>query len=347
VQPSRSSNPLERGERVGTALVGAWRDSPPSWSVSPGELAELAPLLLRGGADALVWRRLRDSALRSTPSCLPLHQAYRFHYLRDAVHEYELRNILRRIRSSGVEPILAKGWAAARLYPEPGLRPYTDFDLYVPAGEHSAALSSLMSWEHPAGPVDLHCGFRDLEDRSVQELYARSRTIDLEGTRVRIFGPEDHLRLICLHLLRHGASRPLWLCDVGAALESRPADFDWDYFLRGDPVRSEYVTATLGLAHRLLGARIEETPAAGEAQNLPAWLVSTVLKEWGAGFRRREPMRSYVGRTSGVLRELSRHWPNPIEASARMGAPFNWMPRLPFQIANSLMRTARFANRTS
>jgi len=29
----------------------------------------------------------------------------------------------------GVEPILGKGWAIARLYPERGMRPYGDIDL--------------------------------------------------------------------------------------------------------------------------------------------------------------------------------------------------------------------------
>ena len=45
---------------------------------------------------------------------------------------------------------------------------------------------------------------------------------------------EDQLRQLCLHLLRHGACRPLWLCDVAVMLESLPGDFDWDRCLGGD-----------------------------------------------------------------------------------------------------------------
>jgi len=252
-----------------------------------------------------------------------------------------------RLRSAGVEPLLAKGWAAARLYPEPGLRPYGDLDLYLPAEQHAAALASLTSWDQPAAPVDLHSGFRDLEDRSTEEIFARSRRIDVEGVEVRLLGPEDHLRLLCLHLLRHGASRPLWLCDVGAAVESRPADFDWEYFFSGDPRRTEYVVSTLVLAHRLLGARLEDTPVGERARELPGWAAPAVLRAWGTGFKRREPMQSYLGRAAGLFEELRRHWPNSIEATARTGAPFNGLPRLPFQIANGLIRTLRFARRLS
>jgi hypothetical protein len=50
--------------------------------------------------------------------------------------------------------------------------------------------------------------------------------VELNGAKIRILGAEDHLRLLCLHLLKHGAWRPLWLCDVAAALESRPSSFD-------------------------------------------------------------------------------------------------------------------------
>jgi hypothetical protein len=291
----------------------------------------------------LAWWRLRTSERLSSPSTLLLQQAYRFQSLRDAVHQQNALRVVDRLRSSGVDPLLAKGWAAARLYPQPGLRPYGDLDLYMRSEQHPVALASLTLWEERAGPVDLHGGFRDLEDRSTEEIFARSRRIDVGGVEIRLFGPEDHLRLLCLHLLRHGASRPIWLCDIGAAVESRPADFDWQYFFYGNSRRTEYVVSTLVLAHRLLGARIEDTRVGERLREMPAWAEKAVLRAWGTGFKRREPMRSYTGRAGGVLDELRCHWPNPIEATARTGAPFNRLPRLPFQIANGVIRALRFA----
>ena len=62
---------------------------------------------------------------------------------------------------------LKEGWAAARLYPTPGLRAYEDIDLYVRPEQYDLARSALAV---PAGtplhPVDLHQGFGDLGDRS-------------------------------------------------------------------------------------------------------------------------------------------------------------------------------------
>ena len=205
-------------------------------------------------------------------------------------------------------------------------------------------MTALMRADAPRGPVDLHEGFSDLDDRSPEELFARSRRVRLGDEEVPLLGPQDHLRLLCLHMLRHGAARPLWLCDVAVALECRgPDEFDWDGLLSGDRRRTEYVLVALSLARKLLGARLEDTPVEDRTRDLPRWLIPTVLRQWGAGFRPREPVATYLRHPKGVLRELLRHWPNPIEATVGVGGPFNERPRLPFQIAYYLVRTGRFS----
>ena len=286
---------------------------------------------------------IRGSALQSSPSALDLRQTYRLHVLHATIHEEQIPRAMTLLESSGVQPLLAKGWAVGRLYPEPGLRPYGDIDLYVRPEQHPSAQAALANADPLAGPVDLHRGCPELDDRRPEELYARAQQVDLGGVAVRIMGPEDHLRLLCLHLLRHGVARPLWLCDIGAALESRPTDFDWDYFLSGSDRRADYVVRTLGLAHRLLGARLDDMPVAETARNLPRWLLRAVLRQWGVGFQPREPMTAYLRRPRGVLAELRRHWPNAVEATVGVGGPFNTMPRLPFQVAHCVARAVRFA----
>lgn len=62
--------------------------------------------------------------------------------------------MLRRLGAAGVEPLLIKGWAIARLYPGAGLRPYTNLDLIVRPSELGAARGNL--WKPPAVAVDLH-----------------------------------------------------------------------------------------------------------------------------------------------------------------------------------------------
>src|SRR5207302_3420550 len=131
-------------------------------------------------------------------------------------------------------PVVVKGGAVARLYGEPGLRPYGDLDLCVRPSDQAAARAALQAPDAPPVLVDLHSDYSPhqrghslMKDCRVEELYDRSQLVRLGEAEVRILGPEDHLRFLCLHMLGHGAWRPLWLCDIAVALEARPADFDW------------------------------------------------------------------------------------------------------------------------
>jgi hypothetical protein len=45
------------------------------------------------------------------------------------------------------------------------------------------------------------------------------------------------------------------------------------------------------------------------------------------------------------LRGLLVRWPNPVEATVGVGGPFNGVPRLPFQVADCVLRAAQFARR--
>ncbi len=332
-----------RGKLVASALAGVWRRSPPPLQLSPGDLAEVAPLLLRSGTAGLAWWRLRHGALRSSPSAFQLQQAYRLHTLQAAIHERQIIRAIALLHSAGVDPLLAKGWAAARSYPEPGLRPYGDIDLWVRPQEHAAAVEALRSF---TASVDLHQKFRDL-DRGWEELYDRSLLVPLGEVKVRILGPEDHLRLLSTHMLYHGAWRPLWLCDIGAALENLPADFDWDCCLAGSPRRSDWVACAIGLAHQLLGAHLNGTPVASRASHLPRWLVPAVLRQWSAEkhYMHSPSMAFCLRHPTHIPKALRLRWPNPIQATVRVGGPFNELPRLPFQLAECIIRTMRFLRR--
>ena len=193
------------GGLIADTLTGAWRGVPPTLEQPASELVAIASLLLKSGVAPLGWRRVRHSELRTSPSALQLQQGYRLHTLQSAVHEGELTQLVAFLKAAGLDALLAKGWAIARLYSEPGLRPYGDFDLYVRPEEYAAAEAALRGPNAPACSTDLHRGAAELDDRSFDELYRRSQCVPLGDTHVRIFGPEDHLRLLCLHMLRHGA----------------------------------------------------------------------------------------------------------------------------------------------
>jgi putative nucleotidyltransferase-like protein len=342
-----------KGSLVARMLSLTWRQSPGATSVSEQELAEVSPLLLGSGAGALAWHRVRNSPLDSSPPGLELQQAYRHHTLEAAIHERDIKSTFALLRSNGIEPVLVKGWSIARLYPQKGLRPYDDIDLAIPVSQFSAAAALISEQMSSASTVDLHVGFKELDPWGAGDLFADSQLVKLGDVDVRVLRAEDSLRVLSLHLLHHGAFRPLWLCDVALAVESRAADFDWDRCLGRNSRVADWVACTIGLAHQLLGAEVGGLPVERRAKNLPRWLVPAVLKQWEAPFakdhgtaRHRAPMASYLRDPAGLSRDVRNRWPDPIEATISLGGPFNNWPRLPFQLGNCVARAVRFLLRS-
>lgn len=336
-----------RGALVAAAIRGAWSESPPPPTLSGDELAEIAPFLLDAGCGALAWWGLRGSSLASTPAAEQLHDAYRIHALQAEVHERDLANVVRALASEGVEPLVVKGWSAARLYAEPGLRPYGDLDVCV-APEQLARARAALADAAPGVDVDLHAGLslnrRVVPDLpSFEEAQEQAVRVRLGNVDVPILAPEDHLALLCVHLLSHGVSRPVWLCDVAAAIELLPEDFDWERCLGRSPRLASWVSATLTLAEGLIEAnRVASLPG-----RTPRWLERAVLKQWGS------PRRDYPGdlidrpaatyfRPSTAVRLVRANWVNPVSATMFPGARFNSLPRLPYQLRFVAWKAGRF-----
>jgi hypothetical protein len=169
-------------------------------------------------------------------------------------------------------------------------------------------------------------------------------------------------------LLRSGAWRPLWLCDVALLVESRDSDFSWQRCLGSDPLYADWVTCTIGLAHQLLGAEVRDTPVADRAQHLPRWLVPAVLRHWGRarteGSERwavgNEESTDYTDSAAKTVHgpfanfshaypdnlrnlrtgfaDLYARWDNPVRATAAVHGRFNNWPRLPYRVLESILR---------
>ena len=356
--PLLRTNPTCRiGSLVATVLADSWRRSPQELQCSQTEVAEITPLLVASMSGALAWHKVRNSHLKTSAAGLELQEAYRFHSVRTLVREHAIKRVLTLLYREGVEPILVKGWAAARLYPEPGLRPYGDIDLVVRSEQYSATASAISAAIaaneiDTAYYIDLHRGFEDLDDHSFDDLYSHSSILQLDDVDVRVLSPEDHLRVLCVHLLHHNAFRPLWLCDIAAAVENREANFDWNRCLGRHNRRADLVACAIGLAHELLGADVARTPVARRAERLASWLIANVLKQWETPYSmsqapvtHRAPMAKYLRDPRGLLKDLRRRWPNSIEATVYVGGPFNELPRWPFQVGECIGRTAKFIAR--
>jgi hypothetical protein len=169
--------------------------------------------------------------------------------------------------------------------------------------------------------------------------------MNLNGTEIRVMGAEDHLRILGLHLLKHGAWRPLWLCDVAAALESRHPNFDWNRCFGKNKRRADWIACAIGLANRLLGAELRDMPVEDRANSLPRWLIASVLKQWSTPYPSNLP--SFASQLKGswwradILTAVRQRWPNPIHATVDGNGGFDNTIRLPFQLRDCMARAVK------
>lgn len=374
---SESLSKEDSGRLIARALSGSWRSSAAPWPLTSGELARITPLLIQSGAGALVWWRIRHWDLAGSDTGLLLQQLYRLHRLEASLHLRRLLRVIRRFREAGIEPVLVKGWNVARLYPEPGLRHYFDLDLCVAADHYAAANRVLATLDEDGSYVDLHDELDHLDVMPWADFFERSQLLKVEDLEVRVPCAEDHLRILCIHWLRHGAWRPAGLCDIAAALESRPSDFDWQRCLSPDPVRANWVACTIALAQELLGAELR---AEGEEQRaksavprakseqratqstatsralrplplalsaeLPRWLAPAVLRQWTRSLspNYREPaLKAVLGRLTSwkeLTRDLYSRLDQPVRATVAVRGRFNNWPRLPYQLGELLLHSS-------
>ncbi len=337
-----------KGHLVAEILSGAWRGTDmPTLQMTETALDAVTPLLYDSGTAALGWQRVKNTDLRNTSSAEMLHQAYRLQSIQSGIHEQKIEKVFRLFRQAKIEGVLAKGWAAAGMYSSRALRPYGDIDICVRSKHAKLAEELLSDPEASDCWVDLHKHFSEIDDRTVDQLFARSRIVNLGQEPIRILGLEDQLALSCIHLLKHGAWRPLWLCDVGVAIESLPANFNWDVCLGPDQTRANWIGCAIGLAKRLLGVDTNGLPAKVHRE-LPAWLLENVVEQWQEPFAIHQPPMSHpipmtdlLRHPSGLLEGLRQRWPNPIIATISVNGEFNNLPRLPYQVANCLSRIGR------
>lgn len=339
-----------RGQLVAEFLAGSWRIEQPEVAVDANDLELLTSLLYNSGSAGLAWWRIHQSDLKTTAPGEVLHQGYRLQALQSAIQEERIGVAFGLMRDAGIEPILLKGWVVARLYAHQTLRPYGDIDLVVQSRDYSRALEVLDRSETPVWWIDLHRKIIELEDRSIEDLYKRSRLETHQGHEIRILSEEDHLALLALHFFKHSAWRPSGLCDVAVMVESLSDEFDWSLCLGAEKARRAWIASALGLAEQLLGANLDRVPASLRSYRLPVWVVETVLKQWGSlvpedhslpGEPRPE-FRHTLSNPATLVKELRGRWPDPITATFNLRAePNNW-PRLPYQLRAFVARAGRY-----
>jgi hypothetical protein len=253
-------------------------------------------------------------------------------------------------REHNIEPILIKGWAIARFYPNPHERFSADIDLVVSPDDYPKALQLTDRFLRGKLAIDLHNGFAQFENLSFKNLYENSLLVDLNETAVRVLRHEDHLRLLAVHWLRDGGIFKERLWDAHYAIKNRPPDFDWQRFLGVvDENRRKWILAAIALAHRYTDLKVDDTPIAEEVKNpalLPRWMIRTLEKEWSDPVKFVPLDHVMSDRKQFWLQLKKRFPPNPILASLYTHAPLNNFPRFPYQIANIFQRALPSLRRT-
>lgn len=263
----------------------------------------------------------------------------RWYLLQNKIHEARICEAFQLFRERGVEPILIKGWAIARLYPENRVRKYTDIDLGVPAADYSLATEILQSDAARKLNIDLHNEFRHLDIVAWGDLFNDSTLTPIGEYPVRILSPEDHLRLLSVHWLTDGGEDREKLYDIHYAVSNRAADFDWVKCLdRAGANRRTWVIAAIGLAHKYTGLSLDGLPFADEALDLPLWLTKRIEKEWKMDTPLR-PMHNSLHTWETFISQVKKRLPpNPLFATIQCEAKFDNGTRFPYQVKSFFKR---------
>lgn len=258
------------------------------------------------------------------------------------VHEERLHLVFDAFRGHAIEPILIKGWAAARNYPSHHLRQMGDIDIAVAPNEYDRAK---VIWKDPElgrHNVDLHNGLRHLDSLSWDDLFGNSLLIDLNASQIRVLRPEDHLRVLCTHWLNDGGEYKEKLWDVYYAVANRPNEFDWSRCLDAvDQNRRRWVICAIALAHCYLGLEVDDLPFADELNHVPKWIINCIEKGWQQ--ERLEPVLTTVRDRKHLFRQIGRRLPpNPIRATIEANGDLYGSRRWLYQAAVLVRRAGPF-----
>lgn len=280
------------------------------------------------------------------PENVEISDPVKWHKLAMRRHELEIAMVFRALLDNGIEPILVKGWAAARNYPEGTARNFGDIDLACSKADYPKAVKIVAEPDFPPSFVDLHDELRHYDRTPWSELFRRSITIEVEKTPIRTLRHEDHLRVICVHWLNDGGAYKERLWDIYYAVENRPPDFDWGLCLGTvSPTRRKWIITAIVLAHRHLGLRIDDLPLSAEDREIPEWIEQALHKEWATEVRLHPIHYSFRNPRTLIQQIRKRLPPNPIQSTIEAEGEFDDRSRLRVQLLTFFRRFVASLNR--
>jgi len=259
--------------------------------------------------------------------------------LRFKICEEKIKNAFGLFRANGVEPILIKGWAAAKEYPEKYRRIFSDIDLCVPPENYQKSIKLIDNEEARTLNIDLHCGLRHLDKLEWEDLFGNSILESLDDIEVRVLRLEDHLRVLCVHWLTDGGAYKERLLDIYYLLENHSKSFDWNRcFGKISKNRRDWIIKTIALVHKYYDFDVSELPFAEETKSIPRWLIKTLEKEWKSDTKL-IPLHTLLGDRREFWKQIKKRFPpNAIQATIEMEGKFDESPRSYYQVGSIILR---------
>jgi Uncharacterised nucleotidyltransferase len=322
---------MKSRQALGTALVYCTTDRPAETrrrvldQFSDDELAQLA--------QHAAWHRVVPflaAAVRSsgvTVSEEAVRSLARTHATRTAAHLRVLADLDRVgacLSEAAVPFLVVKGPVLSEhLYPSPDLRTYEDLDILIPPGSFERAIGALQAigsvlldrnwaltradtrgqlhFQLPMGTLaDVHWhllnreNVRDGFSIATDDLFERSREVNVGGRSVPALDPVDALLHVALHAALSGGDRLIWLKDIERSLvvDGPP----WDDVIRRARVwkAGRSIAITLNRARRSL-----EAPVPDDA--LDALFASRRWRSLSDTIDSRYPTERSVGRESPAV----------------------------------------------
>ena len=206
----------------------------------------LAGLFYKNLLKAGLLETLADHQQEKLRSCY--YSAVRFNLI--LIRDFT--EILKRLNQQGIDVVLLQGIdLLQRIYDDVGLRPVTDIDLWVRESDCPGLtniLSSLGYLKDPLYPLTFRKGATILDIHThilwAERIKARAlllakgqdliiqntAQIEFENLKIWCLDPYDRIIYLGLHLLKHNASRLIWLVDIKNLVADWKA-VDWDALL--------------------------------------------------------------------------------------------------------------------
>ncbi len=262
-----------------------------------------------------------------------------WHIIQAKKQQNDIETVFSIVRSAAIEPVLLKGWAIGRFYPAGRHRYSTDVDIAVASKDYDNLKNCITHADLRSTVVDMHSGLRKLDLSTWEDLFERSKLIDMNGTAVRVLSDEDNLRCVCIHWLADGGNDRERLWDIYYGVNNRSPNFDWQkFFDPAGPVRTEWLKISIALAAKYLDLDTTRLPFDASAEIIPNWVIKTLEKEWKSGVK--------LGALHLSLNDPGELWrqiikripPNAIQSTVEAEARFDGSMRLPLQIRSIFRR---------